>query len=152
MNARSRLLGTWELIEAKLLSDGVTSDYEFAPQKGGGGILIYSPGGYMCAALSKLERALFSTDQVDGGTDEEKAKAYSTYISYVGSFDVDENKMSVTHLVKFAIHPNYVGRSLVRYLVFSGTEGRSGDEVRLDTPPMNIGGKAVASYLKWRKL
>jgi hypothetical protein len=60
--------------------------------------------------------------------------------------------MSVTHQVKFASHPNYVGRSLTRYLVFSGPEGRSGDEVRLDTPPMNIGGKAVDSYLKWRKL
>jgi hypothetical protein len=135
-----------------LLNDGIATDYEFARQKDGGGILIYSADGYICATMSKRERARFSTDQVDGGTDEEKVKAYSTYVSYVGSFEVDENKMSVTHQVKFASHPNYVGRSLTRYFVFSGPEGRSGDEVRLDTPPMNIGGKAVESYLKWRKL
>jgi Lipocalin-like domain len=81
MHARERLLGTWELIEAKLLNDGIATDYEFSPQRDGGGILIYSADGYMCATMSKRERARFSTDQVDGGTDEEKVKAYSTYIS-----------------------------------------------------------------------
>jgi hypothetical protein len=76
MHARARLLGTWELIEGKLLNDGVASDYEFSPQRGGGGILIYSPDRYMCATLSKRERARFSTDQNDGGTAEEKVEAY----------------------------------------------------------------------------
>jgi hypothetical protein len=152
MPTRDRLLGTWELVEAKLLSDGVASDYEFAPERGGGGILIYNPDGYMCATLCKRDRARFSTDQIDGGTSEEKVEAYSTYVSYTGSFEVDEDKASVTHLVKFASFPNFVGRSLTRYLVFSGPEGRPGDEVRLDTPPMNFGGKTIDSYLKWRKL
>jgi Lipocalin-like domain len=152
MQVRARLLGTWELIEGKLLSDGTATDYDFSPQRGGGGILIYSPDGYMCATLSKQERARFSTDQIDGGTAEEKVAAYATYISYTGSFEVDEKNNSVTHLVKFASFPNFVGRSLKRYLVFSGTEGRPGDEVRLDTPPMNFGGKTIDSYLQWRKL
>ena len=152
MQARDRLLGTWELIEGKLLNDGVASDYEFSPQRGGGGILIYSHDGYMCATLSKRDRTRFSTDQIDGGTAEEKVEAYSTYISYTGTFEVDEKKISVTHLVKFASFPNFVGRSLTQYLVFSGPEGRPGDEVRLDTPPMNFGGKTINSHLKWRKL
>lgn len=153
MDVRSRLIGAWELIEAKVLTNGAAADHDFfSPQKGAGGILIYSANGYMCATISKSERALFSTDQIDGGTDEEKVKAYSTYISYTGSFEVDEEKMSITHLVKFATHPNYVGRPQIRYLAFSGPEGRSGEEVRLDTPPMNFGGRAIESYLKWRKL
>ena len=104
---------------------------------------MYSPDGYMCATLSKRERARFSTDQIDGGTAEEKVGTYSTYISYTGSFEVDEEKRSVTLLVKFASFPNFVGRSLTRYLVFSGPEGRAGDEVRLDTPQMNVGGKSI---------
>jgi hypothetical protein len=29
MQTRHRILGTWELIEGKLLNDGVASDYEF---------------------------------------------------------------------------------------------------------------------------
>jgi hypothetical protein len=152
MQSRDRLLGTWELIEAKLLSDGVASAYEFAPERGGGGILIYSPDGYMGVTMSKRDRARFSTDQIDGGTPEEKVEAYSTFVSYTGSFEVDEKKTSVTHLVKFASFPNFVGRSLTRFLVFSGLEGLPGDEVRLDTPPMNFGGKTIDSYLKWRKL
>ena len=152
MHVRARLLGTWELVEGKLLHDGTASDYEFSPQRGGGGILIYSPDGYMGVTMSKRDRTRFSTDQIDGGTAEEKVEAYSTYVSYAGSFEVDENKASVTHLVKFASFPNFVGRSLTRFLVFSGPEGRPGDEVRLDTPPMNFGGKTIDSYLKWRKL
>ena len=152
MKTRHRLIGTWELIEGKLLNDGVASDYEFSPQRGGGGILIYSPDGYMCVTMSKRERARFSTDQIDGGTAEEKVEAYSSYVSYTGSFEVDEIKAAVTHLVKFASFPNFVGRSLTRYLVFSGPEGLPGDEVRLDTPPMNFGGKTIDSYLKWRRL
>jgi hypothetical protein len=78
MQARARLLGTWELTDGKLLSDGIASDYEFSPQRGGGGILIYSPDGWMCVTLSKRERAHFSTDQIDGGAAEEKVDAYST--------------------------------------------------------------------------
>jgi hypothetical protein len=40
MNARERLLGSWELIDGKLLTDGTASDFEFSPQRGGGGLLI----------------------------------------------------------------------------------------------------------------
>jgi hypothetical protein len=101
----------------------------------------------MCGTLSKRERARFSTDQIDGGTADEKVEAYSTYISYTGSFEVDEEKMSVTHLVKFASFPNFVGRSLTRYLVFSGPEGRPGDEVRLNTPPMISAGRPSTPIL-----
>ena len=31
MARRQTRLGTWELIEGKLLNDGVASDYEFSP-------------------------------------------------------------------------------------------------------------------------
>jgi hypothetical protein len=151
MDALARLIGAWELIDGKLLTDGKATDFEFSPQCGGAGILIYSADGYMCAP-PKRERNSFSSDQIDGGTDEEKVRAYSTYISYTGSFEVDEEKKSVTHLVRYASFPNFVGRSLTRYLVFTGPEGRPGDEVRLDTPPMNFGGKNIDSYLTWRKL
>jgi hypothetical protein len=152
MNARERLLGSWELIDGKLLTDDTASDFEFSPQRGGGGLLIYSPDGYMSATLSKRERSPFSTDQLDGGTNEEKIRAYSTYIAYTGSFEVDEAEMSVTHRVKFASFPNFVGRSLIRYMVFSGPEGRPGEQLRMNTPPMNFGGKNIDSYLVWRKL
>jgi hypothetical protein len=152
MNARERLIGTWELIDGKLLTDGEAKDFEFSPQSGGGGILIYNADGYMSATLSKRERAAFSTDQLDGGTDEEKIRAYSTYIAYTGNFEVNEAEMSVKHLVKYASFPNFVGRLLTRHIVFSGPEGRPGEELRLNTPPMNFGGKNIDSYLTWRKL
>ena len=152
MNARERLIGAWELIDGKLLTEGKTTDYEFAPQSGGGGVLIYSANGYMSATLSKRDRPAFATDQLDGGTEEEKVRAYSTFIAYTASFEVNETEMSVTHFVKYASFPNFVGRALTRYLVFSGPEGQSGEELRLNTPPMNFGGRNVDSYLTWRKL
>jgi hypothetical protein len=130
MDLRTRLIGTWELVDGKLLNDGSVTDHEFSPQKSGGGILIYSPDGYMCGTLSKRERVRFSTDQVDGGTDQEKVGAYSTYFSYLGSFEVDEEKKSVTHLVRYASFPNFVGRALIRYLVFSGPEGGAAEPHR----------------------
>ena len=68
MNARERLIGAWELIDGKLLTEGKTTDYEFAPQSGGGGVLIYSANGYMSATLSKRDRPAFAT----GGTEEGK--------------------------------------------------------------------------------
>jgi hypothetical protein len=149
---RERLIGAWELIDGKLLTDGTAKDFEFSPQSGGGGILIYSADGYMCSTLSKRERAAFSTDQIDGGTNEEKIRAYSTYIAYTGSFEVDGAQKSVTHFVKYCSFPNFVGRTLVRYLAFSGPEGQRGEELRLDTPPVNFGSKNIDSYLTWRKL
>ena len=34
---------------------------------------------------------------------------------------------------------------------FPPSVDRSGGEVRLDTPPLNFGGRAIESYLKWRE-
>ena len=43
-------------------------------------------------------------------------------------------------------------KRIVKALLAEGWGGRAGDEVRLNTPPMNFGGKTIDSYLKWRKL
>ena len=151
MNLRERLLGAWELIDGKMRSD-TTADFEFSPQRGGRGLIIYSASGYMAVTLSKAFRAPFASGQLDGGTNDEKAQAYSTYMSYTGSFEVDEKQGWVTHRVRYASFPNFVGQSFVRYPTFSGPGGQPGDEVCLNTQLTDTDDKIGNSYLTWRKL
>jgi len=56
----------------------------------------------------------------------------------------------LTHRVRFASF-KFRRRSLERYMVFSGPEGRPSEQLRMNTPPMSFGGKNIDSYLIWRK-
>jgi hypothetical protein len=143
---RQRLIGSWTMIDWKVFRGDTTLDPPLGPVDNCGGLLIYTEDGSMSATLSIKDRPVFTVDSLDGGTPEEKAHAYETIICYSGGFDVDEDTDVVTHHVRYSTFPNFVGRDLDRVCVFDG------DTLKLDTPPMLIGGENLASYILWQRV
>ena len=145
-NVRRQLVGGWRMIDWKVFRGDATLDPPLGPVSTCGGLLIYSADGAMSATLSVEDRPGFADDSLDGGTPREKARAYETIICYSGDYDVDEDSHVVTHHVRYATFPNFVGRDLDRVCVFDG------DTLKLDTPPMKIGGEELASYILWQRV
>ncbi len=85
------------------------------------GQISYDRAGRMSAQLVRDGQQRFSSSQP---TDQERATAYSSFISYFGAYDIDPVKRAVTHHVEGANNPNMVGNHLTRYFEFSA-DGRS---------------------------
>lgn len=114
-----------------------------------GGILIYSPEGYMSVWLSRKEQTPFMKNAIDGGSDEEKLKAYNSFHGYSGRYEVNEASGTVTHYPIYGAFPNQLGKALVKKVIIEG------NLVKLDDPNMNFdghNGKKKSSYVQWKKI
>jgi hypothetical protein len=82
------------------------------------GLLIYSPGGWMSAVLSRGDRAPLGVARLERSASapvDAKARAFDSYLSYAGTWHLDGEH--VVHRVTLAQTPELVGqenRRLVR--------------------------------------
>ncbi len=74
------------------------------------------------------ERPPLATDDALGGETAARAAAYSTYLAYFGSYELEGE--SVVHYIDGSLFPNWSGEKQVRPFVAEG------DELILRTPPM----------------
>jgi hypothetical protein len=81
---------------------------------------------------------------VGGGTVEEQAEAFKTFLAYAGRYTLGGDK--VTHYVEISSIQNYVDRDLVRSVEFQG------NQITLITPPTRVNGKNQTIELVWQRL
>ncbi|MFC6930641.1 lipocalin-like domain-containing protein [Actinomadura yumaensis] len=134
------------MIDWKVFRGGETIDPPLGPATACTGLLIYTGEGTMSANLTLAERAPFADGSLDGGTQQERAEAYRSIISYAGTYEVDEPTATVVHHVKIATFPNFVGADLTRTCVFEDE-----NTLKLDTPPMKMGGEPLGSHILWQR-
>lgn len=112
------LIGTWTLLGWQDLVD----DDSLAPApewERVRGQLIYTPEGAMTMQMSKADREHFVPDPAhDGGTSEEKARAFNECHAYSGSFTFESHR--VIHHIEQSNAPNYVGTDQVRLVSIDG--------------------------------
>jgi hypothetical protein len=109
------------------------------------GILIYDPDGNVFVLLMRRDRPKFASDDTWGGTPEEIKAAFEGFNAYCGTYEVNEDKGTVTHHLEGSMFPNWVGTDQVRFLK------RSGDQLTLSTPPMPVSGKQSTVQLVWAR-
>jgi hypothetical protein len=109
------------------------------------GLLIYTETGWMSVHVAHGDRVPFASPDPLAGTEAEQARAFATsFIAYSGRYDVHGDR--VRHHVEVSVHPNWMG------VVFERVFALDGDTLILRTPPISIGGVAVASELRWRRV
>jgi hypothetical protein len=86
-------------------------------------------------------RLQFSSGDVLGGTTQEKVAAAEGYISYVGRYDIQGNKI-VVH-VEVSFFPNWVGKDQERFFEVRG------NTLELSTAPLLVRGKQQTAHLVW---
>ncbi|HUG15348.1 MAG TPA: lipocalin-like domain-containing protein [Thermomicrobiales bacterium] len=120
------LLGTWRLVSVEFIGDDGEMTYPFGPDATG--LLMYSADGHMSAVLMQQGRGSFDGMAVrrhlSDVSDAAVRAAYEGYVSYCGTWTVDEGHGTVTHHVTESLNPAEVGRDNVRAYTLDGNRMR----------------------------
>jgi hypothetical protein len=140
----ARLVGGWRLRSWV----SITDDGEEAHPMGDmpDGLLTYTADGTMVGIMGPNDRPRLSTDDVTGGTPEERAAAFATFIAYGGRFAVDGD--AVIHTVETSLFPNWIGTEQRRRFAIS-EDGRT---LTLTSPPIVLGGTRRIQRLTWSRI
>jgi len=142
MSSREALLGEWTLT-----SWSGVDERGRRVEHGGGearGELVYLPSGRMAVQIQHAGREGFGSRDWSAGDQAERARAYSTYNAYCGTFSLPEPGV-VVHHVELAIHPDQPGMDKRREYVLDG------DELILRTQAVDTPGGPASSELRWRR-
>ena len=141
----TRFIGAWRLLSCEARDSNGQVQYPFG--EGAMGQLFYDGAGNMSAQLMRADRARFVARDPAFGTDAEVRDAFDGYVAYFGTYAIDDSTNAVTHHVTGASFPNWVGIDLVRYYAFD-----DGGRLRLSTPPIEVGGRALEYVLLWERM
>lgn len=136
------IVGAWHLKSFDQRSPDGSVSYPMGESPRG--ILIYTESGHMSVAFCEADRPPFkSNDRMSGEeTDEEAARAYRTYVSYFGRYEIDELAGIVTHHVEGALFPNAAGTSQLRQMTLDG------DTLILEPPTLPTGATLVVAWAR----
>jgi hypothetical protein len=110
------------------------------------GLLVYGGDGSMIGMMGRHDRPRLATDDVTGGTIEERAAAFATFIAYGGSYAVDGG--TIRHRVETSLFPNWIGTTQVRRWELDET----GRHLTLTSPPLALGGSMRIHRLRWERV
>ena len=141
----NQLVGVWSLV-------GYTDEHEngdetqpFGPHPEG--FLIYTADGVVSAQLMKPGRPAFHSADWHHGTPQEYEASGSGYIAYCGTYEVDEEKATVTHIPSVSLLPNLIGGRQCRSIRLES------DRLVLRAPGAPVaGGLSVTSRLEWKRI
>lgn len=139
------LIGTWHLETWVSLVDDGTEAKPMGPSPEG--LLAYAPDGTMITVFGRAEgdRDRFATDDLTGGTTDERSAAFSSFIAYGGRYAIDGS--TVIHTVEVSLFPNWVGTTQRRHW----TLDEDGERLTLVSPPITVGGQTRTQRLVWRR-
>jgi hypothetical protein len=138
------LLGTWRLVSYEARDSKGRVQYPLGENVSG--LLVYDGGGNMSAHVMRNELPLFAANDPARGTDVELRAAFEGYGSYFGTYTVDQARQTVTHHVRGAWYPNWIGHDQVRHFKFDG------NRLLLSTRPLIWGGQSLEHVLTWERI
>ena len=137
-DVKDQIIGTWKLVSV-MYEDQQTK--ELTP------VLGQNPKGSQIATAEGRWLALVTAEgRKAPQTDEERAQALRSMISYSGRYRVEGDK--VITKVEIAWNESWVGGEQVRFVRFEG------DKLHIESPPMphpNVGGKVVRVIVTWER-
>lgn len=139
----AQLVGTWRLLS-----------FQYVPLAGGepalpyglepAGLVVFGPDGGMSMAVAAAERGAMPGSRMSSGTDEQKARAYESYLSYAGSWLLDEARQELRLMPAQSLNPNWVGVEQLRYTAWG-----PGGELVLRTPEFILEGMGYRGVIMW---
>ena len=115
---KSRLVGTWKLVKYTLNDENGKEYYPMGEDCKG--FLMYAPDGYVSAQLMASGRPAYKSGDLHHGTQEEMAAAAEGYMAYTGTYEVNEETMTVMHQMEVSMNPTWLGQKQERHLKVEG--------------------------------
>ena len=111
---RAQLQGTWRLVSYERKEEEATEwnkRYGASPK----GYIMYDVTGHMMVGFEKMPPPpKFASGDGWNPTADEARAVYLGYISYFGTYTVDEAARAVTHHVEGSLNPSYFGTDQLR--------------------------------------
>jgi len=144
-SVKEQFFGTWKLVSWKIKwANSDLTDSPLGPNALGR--IMYDPGGQVSVAFMRPDRPNFASSHLTEATPEEIKSGFEGYISYCGSYEVNEQERFVIHRLQLSWFPNWVGTEQKRFFEFAG------DRLILETPPITLLGEAQVHRLIWQRL
>ena len=141
--AASELVGTWALVATEWRRADGRHGNPFGP--GAVGVLIYDAAGNMSAQVMRADRT--ETPVGDpAGIDTAMASAFTGYIAYFGTYEIDATRSTVTHVVIGSAFPAWVGSAPNRRFAIEG------DRLTLSDSLTTADGIAVEASTVWQRI
>lgn len=146
MNADSipDLIGTWRLVSYEARTSSGEARYPLGHDAVGQ--LLYDAAANMSAHVMRVDRPTFASNDPGSGTDAEVRTAFEEHVSYFGTYTVDPIARTVTHHVRGASYPNWIGHDQIRHYRIDGSR------LVLSTPPIPDRGEALVYTLTWERM
>lgn len=141
---RNLLIGSWRLESWVSLADDGTETLPMGANPEG--LLVYAPDGTIVTVFGRAERDRFATDDLTGGTVDERSEAFQSFIAYGGRYAIDGS--TVIHTVEVSLFPNWVGTAQRRHWELD----QDGQRLTLVSPPITVGGLTRTQQLTWRRV
>ena len=143
MTGGTQLVGGWRLRSWVALGDDGSETFPMgdAPT----GLLAYTEGGTMVALMAPADRPRFGSDDLTGGTPDEQARAFSTFVAYAGRYRIEGD--AIIHTVETSLFPNWVGTVQRRRWTLSD----DGGTLTLESPPIALRGVTRRQRLIWTR-
>jgi hypothetical protein len=141
----ARLVGVWSLVAYSDEQPGREDIHPFGPDPKG--FLIYTADGFVSAQLMRTGRPAFHSSDWHHGTPEEYQASGSGYIAYCGTYEIDEEKSTVTHIPTVSFLPNLIDGRQCRSIELDGNRL----VLRAAGAPVT-GGGYVTSRLEWKRI
>jgi hypothetical protein len=140
----AQLVGGWRLRSWVALGDDGSETFPMgdAPT----GLLAYTEGGTMVALMAPNDRPPFGSDDLTGGTPDEQARAFSTFVAYAGRYRIEGD--AIIHSVETSLFPNWVGTVQRRHWTLSDDGGM----LTLESPPIALRGVTRRQRLIWTRV
>ena len=140
---QDRLIGTWHLVSYEARQAGDETIYPMGENLEGR--ITYTEDGNVSVHIMAPGRLNLASGDISQGTTEEWAAAARGYFGYCGTFEVDEKRATVTHVVALSLVPNWIGEQQVRHVELTG------DRLELSGLPTRIAGVTRTAHLVWRR-
>jgi Lipocalin-like domain len=138
------LIGTWRLVSYEARTSAGEIRYPLGQHVVGQ--LFYDTRGNMSAHVMRVDRPAFASDDSGSGTDAEVRAAFEGHTSYFGTYTIDRSARTVTHHVRGASYPNWMGHDQIRYYRFDGSH------LVLSTPPIVFRQESLEYILTWERI
>ena len=141
---KEQFVGTWKLISFEFRrSDGAVS---YPLGQNPAGMIMYAAQGYMSGHVMRRDRPAFVSGDPLQGSAEEIQTALEGYMAYCGTYDVNDQKGTIAHILECSLFPNWVGTIQTRF--FECSENR----LLLTTPPLMLGGQQQIVHVLWERM
>jgi hypothetical protein len=140
---KEQFIGTWKLVSSEFRRSNGEVTYPMG--RNASGMLMYDANGHMSAQIIRPDRLTFASGDQLRGSPEEIASAFKGCVTYFGTYEVNEDKNTVTHHLESSSFPNWEGTDQRRFFEFYG------NRLTLSTPRIPFGGEQVIALLVWER-